>query len=75
MRIQIDEEFDCTERQFVVAIAQHIYRTHGHEISNKPWPYLFNSKHPTEQAVLYAAEAIYELFTGDSPSYDDEDED
>ena len=66
---------DCNQRQIVVNIATIIYRSHGYEIQDKPLRYLFDSQHPTERAVLAAAEAVFELFAGDSPSYDDDDDD
>jgi hypothetical protein len=69
-----DATFDCTQREIVVDIAAIIYRTHGSEISDKDKGYLYRSQHPTEQAVLQAAEQIFELFAGDSPDYSDEDE-
>jgi hypothetical protein len=65
--------FDCTQRQVVVQIATMIYQTHGYNIMGKPIDYLFKSEHPTEQACLGVAEEIFELFNGDSPSYDDDD--
>ena len=73
--INFKASFDCTQRQIVVDIATTIYRSHGYEIKDKPIGYLFESQHPTERAVLAAAEEIFELFAGDSPSYDDDDDD
>jgi hypothetical protein len=72
--INFKASFDCNQRQIVVDIATIIYRTHGYDIQAKPIGYLFDSQHPTERAVLAAAEAIFEMFAGDSPSYDDDDD-
>jgi hypothetical protein len=66
--------FDCTQREIVVDIATLIYRTHGYEVQDKPLDYFFKSQHPTERACLAVAEEIFELFAGDSPSYDDDDD-
>ena len=74
MAVNIKSSFDCSQREVVVDIANIIYRSQGYDISGKPLDYLFKSQHPQEQAVLTAAEAIYELLAGDSPDYDDEDE-
>jgi hypothetical protein len=72
--INFNASFDCNQRQIVVDIATIIYRSHGYEIGHKQIGYLFDSQHPTERAVLAAAEAIFEIFAGDSPSYDDDDD-
>lgn len=71
--MKIEQHFDCTQREAVLDIARIIYKTHGGTLPEDPM-YLFDSQHPTEQSVLYAAEQIFELFWGDSPDYDDEEE-
>lgn len=75
--ISIEASFDCTQRQLVTDIAWKIYARLG---CKAPAPteepdYFWKSQHPTEKAVLAAAEEIFELFWGDSPDYSDEDED
>lgn len=69
MKIQVD--FDCTQRGLVNDIARIIYATHGHRLPDDPF-YLENSRHPTESAVLSAAESIYAMFEGDTPDYSDD---
>jgi len=64
---------DATQRQVVTDIAHVIYKSQGYA-APRDLDYFFKSKHPQERAVLAAAEAIYELFVGDSPSYDDDPE-
>jgi hypothetical protein len=80
MTVTIAQKFDCTQRQMVVDIAEIIYRTHGCKLpkhSNNPVDptnllYLYGSQHPTEQGCLAAAEYIFEMFYGDSPTYEDD---
>jgi len=72
MTVTINQSFDCTQRELVVDIARVIYATHGARLPEEI-SYLFNSQHPTEKSVLAAAEEIFEIFYGDSPSYDDDD--
>ena len=69
--MRIAQEFDCTQRQMVIDIAGLIYRTHGGRLPHDPL-HLWESRHPTEQAVLAVAEQIFEIFHGDSPDYSDE---
>lgn len=64
---------DGSQRKVVVEIASMIYDTHGHSIEGKDIMYLFESQHPQEQEVLAAAEAIFAIFWGDYPDYEDED--
>lgn len=69
--------YDCTVKEVVFDIANIIYATHGHSLTyrgNRTLDYLLNSQHPTEQGVLKAAELIYELFFGDSPEYEEDEE-
>ena len=70
----IEAEIEGCQRDLILQLARIIYRTHGAELPADPW-YLYGSQHPTEQGVLAAAEQIFELLTGDSPSYDDDDDD
>ena len=72
--LQIQSQFDCTQRELVIDIARIIYRTHGGEMPPDP-TYLWRSQHSTEKGCLAAAEIIFEMFWGDSPTYQDEDED
>lgn len=46
----------------------------GYSAYGKDVMYFFESQHPMEQAALAAAEDIFEIFWGDIPDYDDEDE-
>jgi hypothetical protein len=70
--VKIDQEFDCTQREIVIDIARLVYRSHGCELPGNDRLYLWRSQHPTEQAVLYTAEVIFELFHGDEPDYSDD---
>jgi hypothetical protein len=72
--MRIDQEFDCTQREMVIDIARLIYRTHGGELPKDPLC-LWESQHPTEQAVLITAERIFEIFHGDQPDYSDDPDD
>lgn len=73
MTVTINAQFDCTQRQFVVDLARVVYAAMGYKLPNEI-EYLFDSQHPQEKAALLAAEEIFEMLTGDSPSYDDDDE-
>lgn len=73
MTVTINTQFDCTQRELVVDIATLIYRYMGYKAPER-LSYFYESQHPTEKAVLAAAEEIFEMFAGDSPSYDDEEE-
>ena len=68
------QTFDCSQREIVVDIANRIYESMGYNAKRYGVMYFFESQHPTEQAVLSAAEDIFEMFWGDSPDYDDEDD-
>ena len=68
------QTFDASQREIVVDIARLIYRMMGYDIRNKGIMYLYESQHPTEKAVLQTAEDIFEMFWGDIPDYDDEEE-
>ena len=72
--VRIEADFDVTLRQIVIDIARLIYRTHGAELPVNDPMYLWRSQHPTEQAVRYTAERIFEMFWGDEPDYDDEED-
>ena len=71
----IEQESDCTQRETVIDIARLVYRSHGCQLPPGDPLYLWRSKHPTEQAVLYTAEKIFELFHGDEPDYSDDADD
>lgn len=76
MPLKIDTQLDCTQRELVADIAWSIYNHLGYKA---PLPlenpmYFFESQHPTERAVLAAAEDVFETFWGDSPDYDDEED-
>lgn len=66
--------YDCSQREMVIDIANRIYRMMGYDATDKGLMYFFDSQHPTEQAVLSTAEDIFEIFWGDTPDYDDEDD-
>ena len=68
-----EQQFDCTQRKFVEDICWIIYSKLGYSNRQKSG-YFFASKHPTEMSILRSAEEIFELITGDSPDYDDDDE-
>lgn len=67
--------YDCTQREVVVDIANRIYKMMGHDTKQRGLMYFFESQHPTEKAVLATAEDIFEIFWGDIPDYDDEEDD
>lgn len=75
--VTITNQFDCTQRQLVSDIAEIIYNHIGYVIpvGCKKEKYFFDSQRPMEVSALHAAEEIFELFYGDSPSYDDDDYD
>jgi hypothetical protein len=73
MTITMYSQFDCTQRELVINIAKLVYRTQGCILPADPL-YLWKSQHPTEQGVLHVAEAIFEMFYGDSPEYIDDPE-
>jgi hypothetical protein len=70
MAININQSFDCSQKELVTDIARIIYEKQGYTLPNDP-DYLWRSIHPTEKKVLRAAEEIFELFFGDSPEYED----
>ena len=71
--VTISTQFDCSQRELVVDIANMIYLHRGYKAPDDLM-YFYNSQHPTEKEILRCAEDIYELFVGDSPNYEDEDE-
>jgi hypothetical protein len=71
--VTVDRQWDVTQRQFVVDLARIIYRNIAGELP-ADINYLYRSQHPTEKAVLNAAEQIFEILTGDTPDYSDEEE-
>ena len=73
MTVNIEFHNDCTQRELVVDIARLIYQSLGYRLPDNNILYLFKSQHPLEQNVLSVAEEIFELFSGDGPSYDDDD--
>lgn len=66
--MKIQAEFDCTESHFIEDIANKIYAMFG-----KPQTiqHYLKSQHPTEKSCLAIAEDIFEMLTGDSPTYED----
>ncbi|MFM6881966.1 MAG: hypothetical protein ACKPKK_15170 [Dolichospermum sp.] len=73
MRIP-EQEFDCTQREFIEDICWIIYSKQGYSNRQEPG-YFFASQHPTEMSILSSAEEIFKLLTGDTPDYDDEIDD
>lgn len=71
--MKIKMEFDCTEKELIRDIACKIYSIFGCNAFDKPVDYLMNSQHPTERTCWVLAEEIYEMFSGDSPEYLEED--
>lgn len=71
--VAFSQNFDVTQREVVVEIAQKIYGAMGTDIRDFPLTYLFDSQTPQEIAILKAAEDIFEMFCGNRPTYDDED--
>ncbi|MFM5944875.1 MAG: hypothetical protein ACKO87_02790 [Dolichospermum sp.] len=69
-----EQEFDCTQREFIEDICWIIYSRLGYSNRQEPG-YFFASQHPTEISVLAAAEEIFEFLTSDTPDYDDEIDD
>lgn len=73
MTVSITANFDCTQRELVIDIAKQIYRLTGCKSPENP-EYFWGTQHPTAIDVRVIAEELFEMFAGDSPSYDDEDE-
>jgi hypothetical protein len=73
MTVTVKTSFDASQRELVVDIASMIYKMMGYKAPTRI-NYFYESQHPTEQAVLSLAEEIYEMFVGDSPSYEDEED-
>ena len=78
MTVTINTSFDVTQREFITDLAWIAYQNSGYKAptrSENP-NYFWDSAHPQERAMISLAENIFELLTGDSPSYDDDpDED
>jgi hypothetical protein len=74
MTVTINYQFNGTQRELVIDIARLLYGSHGCNLPEDDPLYLWKSQHPTEQGVLYVAEAIFEMFYGDSPEYSDDPE-
>ena len=73
MTVSINTSFDCTQRELVINIARRVYDSMGYTLPENP-EYLWSTQHPTEISVRIIAEEIFGMFAGDSPSYEDEDE-
>ncbi|NEZ62260.1 hypothetical protein D0962_05630 [Leptolyngbyaceae cyanobacterium CCMR0082] len=73
-QITIENTYPCTQREMVVRIANRIYQAMDCNASGQDPMYFYDSQHPTERAILAAAEEIFGMFWGDSPDYDDEDD-
>jgi hypothetical protein len=71
--MQVNQQFDCTQRELVIDIARTIYKMHGCNLPQDQL-YLWRSQHPLEQGILSVSEAIFEMFYGDSPDYSDDPE-
>jgi hypothetical protein len=69
----ISTDTDLTQRETVREIARIIYRNLGYVLPMENILYLWESKHPTEKAVLKSALDIFEMMTGDYPDYEDEE--
>lgn len=57
-----EQQFDCTQREIVVDIAQRIYEIRGVNIRDMDLMYLFNSEDQQEKSILTAAEDIFGMF-------------
>ena len=71
--MRINYESDETQSQFVDALARRIYKALGYNAPINP-NYLWESQHPTEQMMIQLSEEIFEVLTGDSPDYGDDEE-
>lgn len=65
-KLTVDRIFDGTQREVVFEIAQKIR-------GGLPIIDLFNNKNAETSATLKAAEAIFEMFFGNLPTYDDDE--
>jgi hypothetical protein len=76
MTVTINASFDVTQREFIADIAWATYKQLGYTAPapTEDLDYFFRSQHPQEQAMVAIAEEIFEMLTGDSPSYDDDPE-
>lgn len=73
MDIEPEPERSRTHHEVLEDIVNRIYQMHsGKGASKEPLSYFLNSQHPFEIDCLKAAEDIFEIFTGDSPDYDEE---
>lgn len=71
--MDIEPERSRTHHEVLEDIVNRIYQMHsGKGASKEPLSYFLNSQHPIEIDCLKAAEDIFEVFTGDSPDYDEE---
>lgn len=68
MTVEIHFTTDCTQQELVHDLACIIYRRLGY-VAPQNVDYFLKSQHPTEIAVLAAAEDIFELLTADRPDY------
>jgi hypothetical protein len=74
--MKIEFETDCTQREFIADVAWKIYQAMGYRA---PTPvanlmYFFESEHPMEKACVWGAEEIFEMLTGDTPDYSDDED-
>lgn len=68
--MKIECSFDCTEEELMLDLCTLVASTIGFKLQeNITIQDIIDSTNPRMQAVLFTAESIYELFTGDSPTY------
>ncbi|MEM6252262.1 MAG: hypothetical protein AAF821_05010 [Cyanobacteria bacterium P01_D01_bin.156] len=70
--ITVNQTFNCTQRELVFDIAQKIYGTMRPNNGKLLLTDVFNKQNPEKFAIIKSAEAVFELFVGYPPSYDDE---
>lgn len=70
--IIVNQIFNRTQRELVFDIALKVHSSIWTTQEDLESTDLFNNKQPKELALLNAAEAIFEMFTGQPPTYDDE---
>lgn len=71
-KLIVNRTFDGTQREVVFEIAQNIHGTSGLGHGDFSITDLFNNENAATSAKLKAAEAIFEMFFGKRPTYDDD---
>lgn len=73
-KLSVNRTFDGTQREVVFEIAQKIHGTLAVDRGDLSGTDLFNRENAEPSAILKAAETIFEMFFGNLPTYDDDEE-